>query len=195
MNRNASLTILVLLFLAVRIDASPAQSASHFSLTTGYGESVLDGRRGDARMSMLHLEWARARNDHSELAIVLIPSVIEQPQQAFGSRFTEPEQTVRSLGAALLYRHLFRDASAKIRPFIEASSGPMWSEERVPAATSHFNFLSTAGAGVIIRPWGENLPLVIGYRFGHISNAGIEDRNPGWNLSTIILGFHLQPQR
>src|SRR5688572_6147624 len=109
---------------------------------------------------------------------------IEQPRSWFGNAFGEGDEKVQAIGSALLARRNFFTDSARANLFVEISSGPMWSEKRVPASTSHFNFLSSAGVGVVLQPQ-QRYPVVIGFRFGHISNGGYSDRNPGLNISSL----------
>lgn len=49
---------------------------------------------------------------------------------------------------------------------------------------SHFQFISSAGFD-----WHFSEDWIFGYRWQHISNAGISDVNPGLNLNTIRVGF------
>ena len=37
--------------------------------------------------------------------------------------------------------------------------------------------------------WELSPRWILGYRWQHISNAGVRDRNPGLNLNTISVGF------
>ena len=66
-------------------------------------------------------------------------------------------------------------------------SGPIYASKRVPESTSHFNFHSQGGAGVITpRGW------MLGVRAGHISNAGYAERNPGINFTEVLFGYRLR---
>ena len=57
----------------------------------------------------------------------------------------------------------------------------------MPESTSHFNFHSQGGAGVITpRGW------MFGIRAGHISNAGYAERNPGINFTEVLFGYRLR---
>jgi len=61
----------------------------------------------------------------------------------------------------------------------------------VPASTSRFNFMSQAGAGFVFNAAGR-MPVFAGYRFVHISNGGYAPRNPGLNVSTVVVGLQLR---
>lgn len=47
-----------------------------------------------------------------------------------------------------------------------------------------FFFIFHAGAGLRLTPW-----LSLGYRYSHMSNGGIYDRNPSLNLNMVELRF------
>lgn len=49
---------------------------------------------------------------------------------------------------------------------------------------SHYQFISSAGFD-----WYFTDDWVLGYRWQHISNAGLTDINPGLNLNTVSVGF------
>ena len=78
-----------------------------------------------------------------------------------------------------------------MQPYVEVGTGPMWSNRRVPAATSRFNMNSQGGVGIIFNS-GSNHPLYVGYRFSHISDGGMTGRNPGWDLHSFVVGTRLR---
>ena len=76
-----------------------------------------------------------------------------------------------------------------IQPFIAASVGFIYSQHDIPVPdSSRFNFTPEAGLGVqfFLAP---QRALTLGYKFHHISNAGISARNPGMNSNVIYAGF------
>jgi hypothetical protein len=84
---------------------------------------------------------------------------------------------------------LFLAPQHRIKPYITVSSGAFYFTRQFPIPNSaQFNFLSTAGPGlqVFLSP---RRSLSLEYRIGHLSNAGIGNRNPGFNNSMIVLGF------
>jgi hypothetical protein len=74
------------------------------------------------------------------------------------------------------------------RWYLEVAEGPFWSWHRVPAGGTRFNFLTQAGTGLLF-PAGAGWTLLAGYRWVHISNADLGDRNPSWNYHALILGL------
>src|SRR5436305_15288415 len=96
-------------------------------------------------------------------------------------------ECVNAASLSLLARKTFSQRGS-VKPYIEISSGPIYASKRVPETTSHFNFISQAGAGVVT---SGHTPLMIGIRVFHISNAGYAERNPGINFTGILLGVRL----
>ncbi|MBH0202600.1 MAG: acyloxyacyl hydrolase [Nitrospira sp.] len=78
----------------------------------------------------------------------------------------------------------------RIRPYLEFAGGPFWTDlgGRIREEATQFNFVLTGGIGVswFLTP---QLAFNAGYRFHHISNAGIAFPNLGLNASLPFAGF------
>jgi lipid A 3-O-deacylase len=156
----------------------------------GMGGKSMTNWHGQADIQALHLELGRALSPRTTLALVASPMNIYQPRSWFGDLYGDGAESVRAVAASALLRQTFRNDS-RLPFYAEASFGPMWAQKRVPAATSHFNFISHAGAGIILNARGRT-PIMLGYRFMHISNAGYAPRNPGLNVSAIVAGVQFR---
>lgn len=183
-------TLLVVLLLSC---SAAAQAFDRVSVHMAGGKSITTWH-GQATVQALNLELGRPLWQHTELAFVFAPMVVRQPRSWFGNQFGDGDENVRAISGALLIRHRFRDDSPRASFYVEAGTGPMWAEKRVPAATSRFNFHSMAGAGVTLFPQSRT-SLVVGYRFGHISNGGYAPRNPGLNVSSLVIGTRIRVGR
>ena len=76
-----------------------------------------------------------------------------------------------------------------IKPFLAASVGFLYFEHDIPLPdTSRFNFTPEIGLGLdfFVTP---KTAITIGYKYHHMSNAGISSRNPGLNSNVIYGGF------
>lgn len=77
-----------------------------------------------------------------------------------------------------------------IRPYLEFAGGPFWTDlaGNIPEESVEFNFVLSAGIGIswFVTP---QTSLNVGYRFQHISNAGIEYPNLGLNANLPFGGF------
>lgn len=174
----------LILIALVSLSAS-AQTFDRVSFHAAGGKS-LKTWHGQATIETFNVEGSREIRPNTELAFVVAPMLVTQPRSWFGDQFGDGNEDVRAISAALLLRRTFRNDTI----YVEGGTGPMWAEKRVPAATSRFNFHSQFGAGVVL--WPQNrVSMIVGYRFGHISNGGYAPRNPGLNVSSIVIGTRL----
>src|ERR1700751_5823131 len=105
--------------------------------------------------SKLAQRWLKA-----DAGISLSYSAIRQARSWFGYRYGDPNDSVRGQSSFFFVR---RHWSAW---YAEIGTGPMWSNRRVPAATSRFNMNSQAGFGAVLFAQSRT-PLHFGYRFSH----------------------------
>ncbi len=175
-----------LLALALFSLTLSAQTFDRVSVHAAGGKSVKTWH-GQATVEAFNVEIARELRPRTELALVFAPMHITQPRSWVGDQFGDGDEDVRALSAALLLRRTFRNETL----YVEGGTGPMWAERRVPAATSRFNFHSQFGAGAVL--WPRNrVSMIVGYRFGHISNGGYAPRNPGLNVSSLVIGTRIR---
>lgn len=118
-------------------------------------------------------------------------SDVRQPRSWFGHTYGDPDDSVRAEWAHFFVRQYWRTASNDVRPYVDLGTGPMWSNRRVPAATSKLNFNSQLGLGLVVFP-NARTPLYAGYRFFHISNGGLTGRNPGLNVNGFFVGTRVR---
>jgi hypothetical protein len=111
-------------------------------------------------------------------------SDVRQARSWFGYRYGDPDDNVRAVSSFFFVRHLFR------RAYVEVGTGPMWSNRRIPAATSRFNMNSQFGVGTTLFT-RSRFPLRFGYRFSHISNGGLTGRNPGVEVHSLLIGTRI----
>ena len=190
------LSIVVALIALLSITASAAAD-SFFTMNRRnvyvFGGKSMTGRIGQADIEAINFEFGRAVSSRFEFGSVIAAMNIRQLKSGYDDQFGEGSHDVRAISSSLFARYHFGSDSARVRPFVELSSGPVWSERRVPAGTSRFNFISQGGFGVTIRP-RERYGVILGWRFGHISNGWIEpDKNPGYNTNALVLGLQFRP--
>ena len=175
-----------LVVLAFALTTS-AQTFDRIAVNAAGGKSVTTWH-GQATVESLNIELLRPLSKHYDVAFVVSPMQIRQPRSWFGDQFGDGEENVRALAGSILFRRTWRETSDRASFYAEAGTGPMWSERRVPASTSRFNFHSQFGAGVVLFPQSR-AGIIVGYRFGHISNGGYAPRNPGLNVSSLVIGI------
>jgi hypothetical protein len=115
---------------------------------------------------------------------------VRQPRSWFGHTYGDPDDSVRAEWAHFFVRKYWRASSSGLRPYVDIGTGPMFSNRRIPAATSKINFNSQLGVGVMLFP-NARTPMYAGYRFSHISNGGLTSRNPGLNVNGFFVGARL----
>jgi Lipid A 3-O-deacylase (PagL). len=176
------------LLLAVSLTAS-AQSFDDVRVYATGGKSTTNWH-GQADLQAINFEAGRALTRRTTVGVVVSALNLWQPRSWFGDLYGDGNESVRAVSTALLLRHSWR-GDKPIRPYVEISTGPMYAEKRVPAATSRFNFVSLGGAGVTFNADGR-FPFFAGYRVMHISNGGYAPRNPGLNIGAIVMGVQLR---
>ena len=88
----------------------------------------------------------------------------------------------------VLRYHFIREKDFSI--FVELGGGFLISDKEFPANGTHFNFTPTAGMGITYRVY-QNVRLMAGARWYHLSNAGIDgqDRNPSVDAAAVYGGI------
>ena len=141
--------------------------------------------RGQSSMQGIALEWRKEQSPRSEVGLTVAPYYFRQP----ADWFAHGEEQVQALSTSLFLRRKFFVDNSMV-PYAELSTGPMYATHQVPAKTARLNFITQVGGGVVLFSH-SSLPVVLGYRFAHISNGGISGRNPGWNVSSFVIGLRL----
>ncbi|MCU1346990.1 MAG: Lipid 3-O-deacylase-related protein [Acidobacteria bacterium] len=189
-------TLSVLLLLGTTVGASAGDfSPRELNVFLGGGKSPIN-THGHSVFRTIELEVV----GHSRLAdrwirnvdagVSLSYSDVRQARSWFGYQFGEPDDRIRAEALSFFLRKPWR-SGASTRPFVEIGTGPMWSNRRIPAATSRINFQSQLGFGLRLGA-NSSRPLLVGYRFAHISNGGITPRNPGINVHSFWVGTRVR---
>ena len=178
-----------LLSLPMQLAASPGQQPE---MWVGFSSERSEANHhGHADFDVISLRVSRPLLrlprifDRWDQALSVSYGDVRQPRSWFGYRDGDPNDRIRSEWATFLIRARWRRSSA-IQPFVEIGTGPMWSNRRIPAATSRLNVNSQFACGLIHRR------IEAGYRFSHVSNGGTASRNPGWNVHGLFVGARIR---
>lgn len=166
------------------------QGVERVSVYATGGKSITSWH-GQADVQALNVELVRPLSVRTDVAVVVAPMNLWQPRSWFGNQYHDGNEPVRALSVGLLVRRKFWRDARLAQAFVEGGTGPMYAQKAVPASTSRFNFVTQVGAGFVLLPQ-RRLPLMVGYRFLHISNGGYSPRNPGVNVSAVILGVQFR---
>ena len=78
--------------------------------------------------------------------------------------------------------------TSRIAPYIEGGIGMVYTTQHTHEQGTQFNFLPQVGAGLQFF-LNEKLALTGGYRYRHLSNAGMSDDNSGINHHFVLVGM------
>lgn len=169
---------------------SAREPASGLEVTVTGGKSIATWH-GQADVQTLNIAYVRPISPRTDVSFVFAPVNVWQPRSWFGDQYGDGNENVRALSGAIMMRRTFNRDSARLQWYLEGGTGPMIAEKRVPASTSRFNFVTQAGTGVVLTP-NARFPLLVGFRFLHISNGGYAPRNPGLNIGTVTVGVRFR---
>jgi lipid A 3-O-deacylase len=165
-------------------------SAQTIEVSLTGGKSITTWH-GQADLQAVKFALLRPISPHSDLQFMIAPVSIWQPRSWFGNEFHDGNEKVRALSAAILYRRSFNLDSSRMHYYADIGTGPLYAEKGIPASTSRFNFMTQAAAGIVLLP-NAKTPVLLGYRFLHISNGGYSPRNPGINISSVEIGVRFR---
>lgn len=172
----------------VLLAATPAaHGADGFAFASGFGAAgIRPGNGGSLLQLGLHWDWRRkwrwgeglAFDGRFELSAGMLS---EDDDLGGGSRIAD-------IGTAAVLRGVHHvDRFGGFLGFGEFGTGPHWfSNTRLDGTevSTHLQFGSFAGFGIVLSSQVE-----FGYRLLHLSNAGIENPNPGLNYHVFRVGF------
>lgn len=180
MRRIGAVALLALTFTVPLLAQHRMHAVSGLS-----GKSISDGVRGQSSMQTLTFESIHPRL-RSEVGVVVSGREFRQPQSWFG----ELAESVEAMSVSGLYRRWF-GAPETSRYYFEVLGGPMYAERQVPSKTARLNFVTEFGTGFVLHGRAQSSPIV-GVRFSHVSNGGLSERNPGWNVTSLLVGYRFR---
>jgi len=77
--------------------------------------------------------------------------------------------------------------TSRIAPYIEGGFGIIYTTQHTREQSTQYNFLSQVGVGLQFF-LNEKYALTGGYRYRHMSNAGIDSPNRGIDHHFVLLG-------
>lgn len=180
---GASLLLLAPLAVPARSEEPPRGRSVAFGALAG--QDFYPRSHGFSEFAGIFVNVGMLVSRRLELGFDVHPLVlVRQPE---GHPGDGDDQTVPAAALEVVLRW-FPGPSPLAAPwYLELEEGPFWGWHRVPAGGTRFNFLTQAGTGFLV-PGGKGWSVLVGYRWVHISNANLGDRNPSWNYHTFVLG-------
>jgi hypothetical protein len=174
----------ILFCASVLAQVGPEQGGTEIQVWTSGGHSVAGGR-GDTGIWNVGLRygWVLTKpfgpgflKGRFEYAIDAVPVYL----------LFQPRNTAYGAGLNPLNLKWNFATRGNAIPYLELSGGTLFTTHDVPPTTSKVNFTPSGAFGVhILR---QRLAMTIEARYLHISNAGLERRNPGINTFEVRLG-------
>ncbi len=118
-----------------------------------------------------------------------IPFTLAINNEVGSSSKTSRRQATAGFGVQPLGLRLLLRPNSRLKPFVQAGGGLMFSGKPIPVPEStRLNFTGDFGGGVMYR-LSESKSISMGYRYFHISNMYLSQTNPGYNASVLYFGY------
>jgi len=171
-------------------DSSPPREKPHkwlreMSLLTGYGTASLEKKSADYEVIPILPQFGFDINPLAKRLHIKPRGTIEFIAEPIMNVIISPDTNAEA-GISLLLRYS-DNITSRIAPFVEGGTGMVYTTQHTHEQGTQYNFLLQAGAGLQCF-MNKNLAFTGGYRYRHMSNAGISDDNKGINHHFILVG-------
>ena len=163
---------------------SPARWFTESGLLIGYGTSnIADGRHYEPILLIWQLSkdlrpyWEPLKKHQGSLSFIFEP----QLNLAFNPR----SDVEFGIGLGLKYTYPLMD---RLHLYILGSTGPHYMALQTDEQASGFIFADTVGVGLSYR-LTPGSAISLGYRYRHLSNAGLKSPNSGVNTQFFTIGY------
>jgi lipid A 3-O-deacylase len=142
-------------------------------------------RHGDLVSFPLSLRFGFDLRPWAEKFGVRTEGLLELMVEPFIGMISSPEANVE-FGVPVSLKYGF-PLMEKLFPYVQVGMGPYYMSQHTYEQGGQFNLISLGGGGLIYF-FQEHWALDAGYRWRHISNAGIEEPNAGIDAHEYTLG-------
>jgi hypothetical protein len=172
-------------------DATPQEEKSdeclrEIGLLTGYGSAPLRKKASDYEVIPLLLQFGFDIDPLAKKLHIDTEGTFEGVIEPFANLVTKPD-TNAEVGFSLLLKYS-HNITSRLAPFIEAGAGMIYTTQHTHEQGTQFNFTPQAGIGLqflLTKQWA----LTGGYRYRHLSNAGIDEDNVGIDHHFGLVGL------
>src|SRR5260370_768228 len=182
---------LFLIAPSVRAQAGPLQGGHELQAWTGGGRGLSGSQSGDGVWIVGFRSGLILTRPHGpgflrgrlEYAVDAVPVflVVQRTNTAYG------------VGINPFAFKWALDTSRNAVPYFEIGGGTLFTNTKVPEATSRINFTTRGALGLHFPRSKYNISTEV--RYMHISNAGLATPNPGINTIQFRIGFGLFSQK
>ena len=184
----------LILFLASAASAQTDSTSdtSHkwfrsFGFSTGFGSASLDKKDDDYEVVPLLFQFSFDLNPFAEkLHIKSTITDLELLIEPFANFIARPSANAE-IGCSFPFRYSVKIAPW-IAPYVEIGLGFIYTTQHVHEQGTQYNFTTQLGIGTKIF-LSDYYSLTAGYRFRHMSNAGLASPNRGVDSHFGIIGL------
>jgi len=187
------ITCLLLVFTVtfVRAESDTTPEKPHkwlreISLVTGYGTASLQKKSSDYEIIPVLPQFGFDINPLLEKMSITPRGTLEFVTEPILNLVISPDANAE-MGVSLLLNYSDKITS-RIAPYIEGGVGIVYTTQHTHEQGTQYNFLSQGGAGLQFF-LNDSFAVKGGYRFRHMSNAGITDDNSGINHHFLLVGL------
>jgi len=180
--RSLTVLFLALFFSAqmVRAQAGPVEGGHELQVWTGGGHGINGFRYGLILTKPHGPGFLRGRLEYAVDAVPVF-LVAQKTNTAYG------------VGINPFAFKWALDTHSSVVPYLEIGGGTLFTNTKVPEATSRINFTTSGAVGLHFLRSKYNISTEV--RYMHISNAGLATPNPGINTIQFRIGFGLFSQK
>jgi len=183
--------LVVFTITSVRAQSETSPEESHkwlreVSLMTGYGTASLEKKSSDYDIIPILPQFGFDINPLLEKMNITPRGTLELITEPILNVVISPDANTE-LGFSLLLNYSDKITS-RIAPYIEGGLGVVYTTQHTHEQGTQYNFLTQVGAGLQFF-LNDTFALKGGYRFRHMSNAGIDDDNSGINHHFVLVGL------
>ena len=171
-------------------ESTPPEEKPHkwlreVGLLTGYGTQSFDRRSDDYEIIPILIQFGFDINPLARKLHIDPRGTVECVVEPLMNVVINPD-TNAEVGCSFLLKYSDHITS-RIAPYIEGGFGIIYTTQHTREQSTQYNFLSQVGVGLQFF-LNEKFALTGGYRFRHLSNAGIDHPNRGINHHFALLG-------
>ena len=164
----------------------PHKWLREISLVTGYGTASLEKKSSDYDIIPILPQIGFDINPLLEKMNITPGGTLEFVIEPIVNVVIKPKAN-SEIGFSLLLNYS-GNITSRITPYIEGGLGAIHTTQNTHEQGTQYNFLSQVGAGLQFF-LNDSFALKGGYRFRHMSNAGIDDDNSGINHHFVLVGL------
>jgi len=152
----------------------------------GFGAFMISGAYGTKIPAVVRAYWLLPRVGYTFAETPWYPGSFQVFLEPGVAYITHPARTY-IVGASFILRHTLL-AWSRFSPYVEGGAGLLNTNLRIKVLGESIEFMPQIGAGFHLHVMNR-VSLNAGYRFHHISNAGLAERNRGINSHLPYAGF------